>query len=100
MSYIIFTDLQAATDFVASTDSYLNMPEKEENFTQIGTGVFADWKLGRAMHYCTPQPNLIGDKWFVLYTDVVSLPEGAEVVAELPTGWFPEVEKPEEEKPE
>ena len=88
-NYIIFNSLEAANAFVASTDTYFNMPEQESDFSKVGGGTHASWELGRALHYCTPAINNDGDKWMVLFTDCVELPEGAIAVESLPDDWQP-----------
>lgn len=90
--YIIFTDLDDANSFVASTDELLGYPETEDKFFNVGGGSHADWSVGAAQHYCTPTPNQDSTAWFVLYTDCVTLPEGATAVDELPEGWYPVME--------
>ena len=88
-SHIVFSSKEEADAFVATTDKEMNYPEPFEMFCQVGGGIHASWELGRTLHYCTPAINNDGDKWMVLFTDCVELPEGAIAVESLPDDWQP-----------
>lgn len=100
MADIVFTSEKDAEDFLKATDKELGYPETEDRFHRHGTGIFADWTVGRAMHFAQPEPNAKADRWKVPLVDVATFAKAdkdkaeaalakATVLEKLPDDWYP-----------
>jgi len=87
--YIIFTNHDDMTAWIAMVDNALGYPEPFDKLVQTGAGIHGDPEIGRAQHFAEPLPNADGTKWALPFTDAVALPATAEAVEELPANWYP-----------